>query len=199
MKKLLVTAGIASMAFLLSSCFVLQGFVLHKGALAPGKGTTLTLTVRPASTDKNPLSKGYQFVLVGIQSSNPDLRSEKATWGTNHAFGGPDVMPSAPAILASIGTNCDGSGFSLSTAMGSGTWKAYTTKFAIPDKQKVDLTAAITVALKALPGATHDDQVTVVAATGAWYDNTGGGTAGAPDATDTYACTGNGSGSIFIK
>src|SRR5262245_56401225 len=118
MKKLLVTAGIASMAFLLSSCFTLQSFVIGAAALHPGKSTLSSMKVHPASTSA---SKEYQFVLVGTDSPT-DLAFGKATWGANHQFGGPAAMTGVANLYAAIDQDCDGAGFSLSSITGF-TWR----------------------------------------------------------------------------
>jgi hypothetical protein len=193
MKKLLMVGGAAAMAFLLSSCFVLQGVVLKNGALAPGKSTMLNITVRPASTEKTGFSKLYQFVLVGVDTP-ADATVGKATWGTNGAFGGPLNMPVSSALAGAIGTDCDNNGFAYSTLTGI-TWKGFVTSNPVADKQAVAKKAVVQVVVKTTPGATSGDNVSVIALTGAWVDD-GDGILNAPD---TFACTGNGTTPLFIK
>ena len=189
MKKLLVTGGIVSMAFLLSSCFTLQSFVIGVAALQPGKSTKISMKVHPASTSP---SKEYQFVLVGIDSPT-DLSFQKAVWGANKEFGGPKAMDVAANMYTAIGTDCDGGGFTLSAITGM-TWRGYTTMNKVPDKGKVADSALVTVGLKAKPGASSGDVTEIVGVTGIWGDTTGDGVTN----DDTFLCTGNGSGALNI-
>jgi hypothetical protein len=190
MKKLLIGGGAIAMAFLLSSCFVLQAFVIKKGALSPGDTTTIAMTVHPASTTA---SKEFQFALVGVDTP-ADLGAGKATWGTNGNFGGPTPMVVQAGLYAAIGTDCDSPGFTLS-ALNSMTWKGFTTQHKVGDKGMVSKTSVIGIVLNAKKAATSDDTVEVVGVTGVWGDQTGDGVT----SDDTFICTGNGSGAVFIK
>ena len=194
MKKLMLTAGIGAMAFLLSSCFVLQSIGLTVGAVAPGGTTKLRVTVRPFSTTKDPTySKLYQFVVVGVDTP-ADVSIQSAKWGTNGKFGGPLNMPASSALVGAIGTDCDTSGFSFSGLTGI-TWKGFVTSNPINDRQLVGQTSVMEVGLKALSAATRKDNVSVIGFTGAWIDD-GDGLLNAPD---TFVCTGNGSTFLYIK
>lgn len=192
MRKLLVTAGIGSLAFLLSSCFVLQGFSIGKGALSPGQSTKINMTVHPWLASGNPFSRAYQFVLVGVDTP-ADLGVGGATWGTNHKFGGPKPMVVQANLYSTLGTACDGTGFSLS-ALSSNTWKGFVTQTPIKDKQLIATSVKISVGLNAKGGAASGDYVQVVGVTGIWQDATGDGLTG----DDTFGCTGNGSGAVTI-
>lgn len=189
MKKLLVTGGIVSMAFLLSSCFTLQSFVIGAAALQPGKSTLISMKVHPASTTH---SKEFQFVLVGTDSPT-DLAFGKATWGANNEFGGPKAMTGVANLYAAIDQDCDGAGFSLSTISGF-TWRGYMTVNKVADKGKVATSSLITVGLKAKPGASSGDLTELVGVTGVWADAGSDG----PTTDDAFICTGNGSGALNI-
>ncbi len=189
MRKFLTVAGVGALAFLLSSCFTLQGFSIKVGALKPGKSTLIAVTVHPASSTP---SREYQFVLIGVDEPT-DLSAGNAIWGTNGNFGGPKPMVVAPGMYASVGTDCDGGSFTLS-ALGSLTWKGYVTQTKVRDKGLVAQSAVIQIGLKAKKAAASHDVVEVVGVTGVWGDTTGDGVS--PD--DTFACTGNGSGAVNI-
>jgi hypothetical protein len=191
MKKLLIGGGAIAMAFLLSSCFVLQAFVIKKGALQPGDTTTIAMTVHPASTTA---SKEYQFVLVGVDTP-ADLAVGKATWGTNGNFGGPTPMVVQAGLYTAVGTDCDTDpAFTLSALSGL-TWKGFTTQNKVGDKGAVSKTSVIAIVLNAKKAATSSDTVQVVGVTGVWGDATGDGVS----SDDSFICSGNGSGAVFIK
>jgi hypothetical protein len=193
MKKFFTLAGIGVLAFVMSSCFTLQGFSIKAGALKPGDSTTVTMTVHPALTTSSVLEKGYQFVLIGIDTP-ADLSAGNATWGTNGKFGGPKAMVVQSGLLAAIGTSCDGTGFTL-TALSALTWKGYATQNQVNDKQLVAQKSEIEIGLKAKSGALSGDVVEVVGVTGLWQDDTGDGVT----ADDTFLCTGNAAGGVTIK
>jgi hypothetical protein len=191
MKRLLIGGGAIAMAFLLSSCFVLQAFVIKKGALKPGDTTTIAMTVHPASTSA---SREYQFALVGVDTP-ADLAVGKATWGTNGNFGGPTPMVTQAGLYTAIGTDCDTDPAFTLSALNTLTWKGFTTQNKVRDRGMVSKTAVIGIVLNAKKAATTGHTVNVVGVTGVWGDNTGDGVT--PD--DTFICTGNGSGAVFIK
>jgi hypothetical protein len=193
MRKVLTIGSIGAMALLLSSCFTLQSFILQKGALAPGSSTSVLINVHPYSAVDTTFRKEYQFVLVGVDTP-ADVSVGTAKWDTKGVFNGPQAMVVQSGLLATIGTSCDGSGFSLSGLSGL-TWKGFTTQSAVSDKGLVSKSAQIQVGIKAKGTATADDNVQVVGVTGMWDDATGDGVTG----DDTFACTGNGSAELYIK
>ena len=193
MRKLFTLMGVGALAFLLSSCFTLQSFILQDGALKPGTSTKVLINVHPYSAVDTTFRKEYQFVLVGIDTP-ADATAGAAKWDVKGAFNGPQSMVVQSGLLTAIGTSCDASGFSLSGLSGL-TWKGYTTQNAVSDKGLVSKTAQISVAVKALNGATADDNVQVVGVTGMWDDSTGDGVSG----DDSFFCTGNGSAVLYIK
>jgi hypothetical protein len=193
MKKFLSIAGIGVLAFVMSSCFSLQGFLIKAAALKPGDSTKILITVHPASDTKTGFSRAYQFVLIGVDTPE-DLRAGPAVWGTNGTFGGPKKMVVQASLFSAIGTDCDVTGFTMSDLSGY-TWKGYATQNQVNDRQQVGKSAVIQIGLKATKGAGSGDPVTVVGVTGLWEDATGDGVSG----DDTFACLGNGSGAVNIK
>ena len=198
MKRKLLGLVAVPLVLVLTSCFSLQKFSLLKGALAPGKATTAEFVVRPASTQNTGLNKEYQFILVGVAngspSGNPALAVQKAQWGVNGKFGGPQSMPTSAALAGAIGTDCDTSGFSFSGLSGSVTWKGFVTLNPIADKRDPTKTSVIDVGVKAISAATANDTANVIGLTGAWEDD-GDGIINAPD---SFICTGNATTSVFI-
>jgi hypothetical protein len=197
-KRFLVLAAIP-LVLALSSCFSMQGFMLLKPAIAPGKTTTARFTVHPHLDTKNPpYSTAYQFALVGVSAglntSDPALTIGKATWGANGKFGGPQNMLVSSTLPGAIGSDCDGEGFDYSGVSGSLTWKGFLTANKIGDKQKVSTSTTIDVVVKAIKAAPKGDFALVIGTTGAWIDD-GDGLVNSPD---TFICTGNASTYINI-
>ncbi|HTG46270.1 MAG TPA: hypothetical protein VK646_01265 [Actinomycetota bacterium] len=195
MKRLGLVALAGAMALLLSSCFTLQSFSIQDSSLKPGQLTKVVLTVRPWSTSKTGLSKMYQWVLVGVNNTS-DLAVQNAKWNGNKTFGPVQQMPVSSAIATSIGTQCDGNGFTFGSITGV-TWKGFISLNPIPDKQLVDKVATITVGLKAKATAGHQDQVRIFVLTGGRLD--GSNHDGIVDPTDSFACSGNANSVVFIK
>ena len=193
MKKYLITAGVGALAFLLSSCFTLQSFILQDGALAPGSSTNVLISVHPYSALDNTFRREHQFVLVGIDTP-ADASAGTAKWDTKGNFNGPQAMVVQSGLLTAIGTSCDAPGFSLSGLSGL-TWKGFATQTNVNDKGLVSKTAQIQVGIKAKGAATSGDNVQVIGVTGMWDDSTGDGVTG----DDAFACTGNGSAELYIK
>src|SRR5580765_2518946 len=197
MKKLSLLAMAGAMAFLLTSCFALQSFSLLAGALAPGQATKAQFVVRPFSTTKTPgISTAHQFVLIGVDTP-ADVAATKATWNVkkNPLFAPIQAMPVSSSLSTSIGTQCDTNGFAYSSLTGV-TWEGFITVNPINDKQLVGKTVVIQVGLKVKAAATSTDNVSVIGVTGAWVDS---GNGGGPDSADTFLCSGNGTGFLFIR
>jgi hypothetical protein len=193
MKKVLTMAGIGGLAFLLSSCFTLQSFILQDGALKPGSSTKVLINVHPYSAVDDTFRKEYQFVLIG-NDTPADVSVGTSKWDTKGTFNGPQSMVLQSGLITAIGTACDASGFSLSGLSGL-TWVGFTTQSAVSDKGLVSKTAQIQVNVKAKNSATDDENVQVVGVTGMWDDSTGDGVSG----DDGFQCTGNGSAELYIK
>jgi hypothetical protein len=195
MKKLLNIALVAAMAFVLSSCFVLQSFSVLANSVAPGSATKAQFVLHPYSTSP---SRAYQFVMVGVDSA--DLSIGKATWGTNGTFTGPVPMPvqaALPGVLTTLGT-CSSNGLDVSTVTGM-TWKAFTTPTKIADKGLVAKKVVAQVVTRAKASAVSDTNHSVFGVTGVWVDNTSSGVVGSPDAADTYYCSGIATSNLYVS
>jgi hypothetical protein len=192
MKRLISAAGIAGMAFLLSSCFVLQGFSVLANKIAPGGTTKAQLTLHPNTTSPD---SGYQFVVIGVDDSN-ELKALKATWGTNGKFGGPFAMSvSAPlpqAITDSGAFFCKSNGFDYTTLTGL-TLKGYITPNKVKDKGLVNTKAILQVGIKAVGDSTSGEKA-VIAITGKWQDSGDG----IVNSDDTFYCTGIAQVSVYV-
>jgi hypothetical protein len=203
-KRLLLGALAAPLVLLMTGCFALQGFIVLKPAIAPGKSTTARFTLHPTwATKSPPYSNAPQFVLVGVTvgetSGNPALTVKKAKWGTNGAFGGPYAMSGQAGLATAIDAAgaCSGIGYDFSSGSNL-TWKGFMTPNSVNDRQKVGTSVTTDVGVAAKSAATSGDWVEVVGVTGVWIDNTGGGNVGAVDSTDEFDCTGNASTFINI-
>jgi hypothetical protein len=181
-KKALFGLLALPLAFLLSSCFVLQGFWIKSNQISVGgKGTKAVFQIRPAtSTD----DRAYQFFLVGVDDDG-DLKATKGTWGVNREFGGPYPLTTNANLATTIGSDCTSNGFDLAEVTGI-TWKGYITPTAINDKNKVKQDVITEVGIKANAGATSGDHE-VLGVTGAWVDDDEDGVV---EASDIFLCTG---------
>lgn len=199
MKKLVTAAGIAAMAFVLSSCFVLQGFSILATSLTPGQSTKVQFVLHPLQEARDylgePIRTKYQFVVVGVPN-NGDLKAGAAKWGTNGKFGGPQNMPASAALAntVSTGSECVSNGLDLSAITGV-TWKGYITLTPINDRGLVDQKAVVQVNLKAAADATAATSNVVFGAMGTWEDD-GNGTIGAED---DFFCMGISTSSVYVK
>ena len=190
MKKASLVLMVPALAFLLSSCMIMQGFSVQAGSLAPGSLTKAVFTLHPASTTK---SNRFQFVMIGVDHPG-DIAVGKAVWGTNKKFGGPLLMFASNTLATSLGAQCQANGLNFNTVTGM-TWKSFYTPHGIADKGLVEQKAVTTVLLKAKAAATSGDTVGVVGIAGVWVDD-GNGTIGPEDA---FLCTGISSSSIYIQ
>jgi hypothetical protein len=199
MKKLVTAAGIAAMAFMLSSCFVLQGFSILATSLNPGQGTKVQFVLHPLQEEREylgtPIRTKYQFVIVGVPDTG-DLTIGKATWGTNGKFGGPQGMPASSALATTLSMNseCVSNGLDLSSITGVN-WKGFITLNPINDKGAVDQKAVVQVNLRAAADATAATSNVVFGAMGSWQDD-GNGTIGTED---TFWCMGIATSSVYVK
>lgn len=180
-RKTLLLLTALPLALLLSSCFVMQGFWINANSIvAGGKATKATFQIHALRGSGD---TAYQFFLIGVSDTN-NLKAGKATWGTNHVYGGPYPLPSSANLAADIGSDCQSNGFDLSAVTGI-TWRGYTTPTPINDKNKVNMDVMIQVGLKAVAGA-NAQQEAVLGVTGAWSDDGDG----VPEASDDFFCTG---------
>ena len=181
-KKALFGLLAIPLAFLLSACFVLQGFWIKANQISVGgKGTKAVFQIRPATSTGD---RAYQFFLVGVDDDG-DLKATKGTWGVNGLFGGPYPLTTNANLAATIGSDCTSNGFNLADVSGI-TWKGYITPTAINDKNRVKKDVITEVGVKAAAGASSGDHE-VIGVTGAWNDTNENGI---PEAGDVYLCTG---------
>jgi hypothetical protein len=196
-KKIGLGVGTAAVAFLLSSCFVLQGFVILDSSLAPGHATKVRFTLRPSNADNQigPPVTGpqYEFVIVGVPDTG-DLTAQKAKWGTNGKFGGPMTMAANGALIAAIGSQCGANGLNLQD-MTNMTFKSYVTPTKIADGNKFSRSAVVEVGVKAQTDASPGDNWQVVGIAGEWIDDGDD----VPEGSDLFGCGGMGFGVIHIQ
>ena len=168
------------LAFLLSACFVLQGFWIVANSIAPGGKTKAVFELHAASTTSD---NAHQFFLVGVADID-DLTAGKATWGANGTYGGPYPLPVSANLETVIGTDCDSNGFELSAITGI-TWKGFITPTPINDRNKVNKNVIVQVGLRSPDTASAGDEA-VLGVTGAWVDDGDG----VPESGDIFYCTG---------
>ncbi len=180
-RKTLLLLAALPLTLLLSSCFVMQGFWVNANSIvAGGKATKATFQIHAL---KGSGDTAYQFFLLGVDDAN-NLKAGKATWGTNHVYGGPYPLPSSADLASIIGSDCQSNGFDLSSVTGI-TWRGYTTPTPINDKNAVNKDVMIQVGVKAVSGASAQEEP-VLGVTGAWSDDGDG----VPEASDSFICTG---------
>ncbi|MGZ8580706.1 MAG: hypothetical protein ACXWW9_05420 [Actinomycetota bacterium] len=185
-KKALFGLLAVPLAFLLSSCFVLQGFwVVANSIPAGGKGTKAVFQLHPSkyATGDN----GYQFFLVGVSNSN-DLTVGKATWGANGTFGGPYKLPVSAPLAGAVATSgdCVSNGFNFGDATGV-TWKGFITPGTVNDRNKINKDLIVEAGLKAAADAEVNLDNFVIGVTGVWIDDDDSGT---PSGGDIFYCSG---------
>ena len=200
MKRLGMLAMGGTLALLLSSCFVLQGFSLQATSVRRGDTTKAQFVLHPMQTAKEydgtgiSIRTNYQFVVVGVPSSG-DLTVQKATWGTNGKFGGPQNMPSSsplPAAMAASGCSANGLDFA---AISNTTWKGFLTVNPINDHGAVDDKAIVQVGIKATAGAAHATSNAIFGVQGTWVDDGDGFV----NSADDFWCMGIASSTLYVK
>jgi hypothetical protein len=180
-RKTLLLLTALPMALLLSSCFVMQGFWINANSIvAGGKATKATFQIHAL---KGSGDNAYQFFLIGVDDDDA-LKAGKATWGTNHVYGGPYPLPAQADLADIIGSDCQSNGFDLSAVTGI-TWRGYRTPTEINDKNATNKDVLIQVGLKAVASASASEQP-VLGVTGAWSDDGDG----VPEESDSFICTG---------
>ena len=193
-KKALLGLLAIPMALLLSSCFVLQSFVILANSIAPGGKTKVVFTLHAATTTTGlPLK---QFVVVGVPDGG-DLAAKKTTWGRNGTYGGPYRMPANAALPAALAasSDCDGNGFDFAAVTGV-TWKAYVTPTNVNDRGKVNKDVVVQTGIRAVPGATSDTSAQILGVSGGWQDD-GDGIPEPGD--DAYNCGGFGMVNLHVR
>ncbi len=192
-KKLLFVLGAGALTILMSSCFLLQSFTIVDYTVARGQVTKARFTIRPSHEEPGAQLRAFQFVLVGVGSS--DLAVGKGVWGSNGQFNGPLTMAANGAIATSIGSDCSSNGLNYNTITGI-TWRGYLTPQKINDRGLVEKKAVVDVNIKAKDTASVGSSYTVMGIAGAWTDANDNQTV---DPADTFTCWGIATSAIYVK
>ena len=200
MKRLGMLAIGGTLALLLSSCFVLQGFSLQATSVRPGNSTKAQFVLHPMQTAKTaegtgiPIRTNYQFVVVGVPDSN-DLVVGKATWGTNGKFGGPQNMLASTALPGAMATSgCSSNGLDFASITNT-TWKGFLTQGPINDRGLVDDKAIVQVGIKAKASAATATSNAIFGIQGTWVDDGDGFL----NSADDFFCMGIASSTLYVK
>jgi len=199
-KKVALAAGAIGLAFLLSSCWLLQSFSIADYTLTPGQSTKVSFTLRPMN--KSLAVSGRQFVIVGIgvigSGVASDISVPKATWGANGTFGGPLQMATINGIVSTLAPgNCAQAGLDFTDITGV-EWKAFVTPSNKSDGGKVNKSNRIDVKIKATSAADVDTNYTIIGVSGVWLDDGDGIPEPSASTDDGYVCWGIGSGGVHI-
>lgn len=202
-KKLSLVLGAGVLTFLLSSCWVMQSFVIADYTLVPGQATKAKLTIRPMGADYA-VTGFRQFLIVGVSSGligdDTDIGVSKARWGVNRQFGGPIVMAVENDIATSLAPgDCAQSGLDFTDVTGH-IWKAFATPTVKNDQGKVEKKSVMDVALKAKAAAVDlGENYSIVAVAGGWHDDGDGTPEASGSSDDSYTCWGLATGSVHVK
>ena len=201
-RKVGLVAGAVGLAFLLSSCWLLQSFNIADYTLTPGQSTKVSFTLRPM--EGSLAVSGRQFVIVGVSvigfsGADSDIAVPKATWGTNGKFGGPQTMAATNGIVSALAPgSCAQAGLDFTDITGV-QWTAFATPTNKSDKGKVEKASVVEVTIKAkasevAPGRSY----TVMGIAGLWTDDGDGVPEPIATSDDGYICWGIGSGGVHI-
>src|SRR5262245_53617537 len=200
-KRIGLVAGAVGLAFLLSSCWLLQSFSIADYTLTPGQSTKVSFTLRPM--DASLAVTGRQFVIVGVTSilggADSDIGVQKAVWGANGKFGGPQTMASTNGIVSALEPgSCSQAGLDFTDITGV-QWAGFATPTNKNDKGKVNKSSVIEVTIKAKASAvTVGRNYAVMGVAGAWLDDGDGIPEAVSTSDDGYICWGIGSGGVTI-
>jgi hypothetical protein len=201
-RKVGLAAGAVGLAFLLSSCWLLQSFVIGDYTLTPGQSTKVSFTLRPM--DPSLAVSARQFVIVGVSviglsGSDTDLGVSKAVWGANGKFGGPLQMASVDGIVPAIAPgDCAQAGLDFTDIAGV-TWKAFVTPGNKSDKGKVEKSSVVDVTIKAKAAeVVAGRSYAIMGVAGMWNDDGDGIPEASAGSDDSYLCWGIGSGGVTI-
>ena len=191
-KRLSFVLGAGALVFVMSSCFMLNGFVLLDYTLSPGQVTKARFTLRATNFESaNPdgfRGPQFEFVILGV-TTDGGLAAGKATWGTNGTFGGPTTMAVNGTLLAQVlSGGCGSNGLNISDITGM-TFKAYVTPTKVGDGNKYEQKALVDVNVKAKNDATPGDEWNVVGVAGQWWDD---GDDTPESGSDFFSCHGIG-------
>jgi len=197
-RKIVSGLGGVTLIWFLSSCFMLNGFVLLDYTLEPNQVTKARFTLRATNFESsNPdgfRGAQYEFVVVGV-TTDGGLTAGTAKWGTNGTFGGPTTMASNGTLLTAImSAGCGSNGLDVADITGM-TFKAYVTPTKIGDSNKFETKALVEVNIKAKAGATPGDEWNVVGVAGQWWDD---GDDTPESGADIFFCSGIGTSRAHI-
>ena len=173
-RKIASGLGGATLIWFLTSCFMLNGFVLLDYTLKPGQVTKARFTLRATNFEANNpdgfRGAQYEFVVVGV-TTDGGLTAQTAKWGTNGTFGGPTTMVANGTLLAAImSAGCGSNGLNIVDITGM-TWKAYQTPTKVADGGKYEQKLLVDVNVKAKAAAAPGDEFDVVGVAGQWWDD----------------------------
>jgi len=201
-RKVGVVAGAVGLAFLLSSCWLLQSFKIGDYTLTPGQSTKVSFTLRPMNPSLQ--VSGRQFVIVGrgvigTVGATSDIAVQKATWGANGKFGGPLTMAPTNGLVSTLAPgDCAQAGLDF-TDIGGVEWQAFVTPTNKSDKGKVEQSSVVEVVIKAKAAEADVDQnYTIMGVAGMWQDDGDGVPEPSGSSDDFYVCWGIGSGGVHI-
>jgi hypothetical protein len=202
-KKISFALGAGVLTFLLSSCWVMQSFVIVDYTLDPGQSTKARLTLRPMGDDYA-VTGFRQFLIIGVSAGligdDTDIGVNNARWGVNGQFGGPLAMGVENDIATSLAPgDCAQSGLDFTDVTGH-IWKAFATPTNRNDQGKVGQRSVIDVALKAKAAAVDPgENYSIVAVAGGWNDDGDGTPEASGSSDDSYVCWGLATGSVHAK
>jgi hypothetical protein len=202
-KRLGIAVGLMALTFVLSSCWVMQSFVIGDYTLTPGQTTKAKLTLRPMGSDY--ALTGYrQFLMIGVSSiaigEDTDIGVSGARWGVNGQFGGPLPMGIENGIATSLAPGeCAQSGLDFTDVTGH-LWKAFATTTNRNDQGKVESKSVMEVILKAKAAEVNvGENYSIVAVAGAWHDDGDGTPEDAASTDDSYICWGIATASVHAR
>jgi hypothetical protein len=202
-KKISFALGAGVLTFLLSSCWVMQSFVIVDYTLDPGQSTKARLTLRPMGDDYA-VTGFRQFLIIGVSAGligdDTDIGVNNARWGVNGQFGGPLAMGVENDIATSLAPgDCAQSGLDFTDVTGH-IWKAFATPTNRNDQGKVGQKSVMDVALKAKAAAVDPgENYSIVAVAGGWNDDGDGTPEASGSSDDSYVCWGLATGSVHAK
>lgn len=202
-KRLGFVVGAMALTVLLSSCWVMQSFVIVDYTLDPGQSTRAKLTLRPmGEAYKGVVTGARQFLIIGVSAiggQNTDIGVTNARWGANGQFGGPIPMGVENNLVTALGDDCQGGGLNFDDITGA-LWKAFATPTNKNDRGKVESKSVMDVALKAKAAAVDPgENYTIMGVAGAWQDDGDGNPESADTSDDFYVCWAIATASVHAK
>ena len=127
--------------------------------------------------------------VIGLSGSDSDIGVQKAVWGANGKFGGPQTMASTNGIVSALAPgSCAQAGLDFTNIIGV-EWAAFATPTNKSDKGKVERSSVVEVTIKAkasavVPGRSY----TVMGVAGVWTDDEDGVPEPIATSDDGYVC-----------